>query len=149
MSGEFITPSLYSQTIGDIVVIVDTSGSTRSVIPAFVDELNSLLTKFDGAITLLCSDTKVHSEEQFSSQNLPVEVKVTGGGGTSFAQSFSYIRDKGIQPEAIVYLTDLIIKPDGFGEDPGCPTLWIKANPFGAAFKSAIPPFGRVVNMMD
>jgi len=46
----------------------------------------------------------------------------TGGGGTSFVPVFQWIEDKGLRPDALVYLTDMMgTFPD---EPPPYPVIW-------------------------
>jgi predicted metal-dependent peptidase len=61
-----------------------------------------------------------------------------GGGGTAFSPVFEHIEAQGIQPAAIVFLTDLCCSD--FGNQPDCPVLWVSTE-----YDTA--PFGEVVMM--
>jgi predicted metal-dependent peptidase len=62
-----------------------------------------------------------------------------GGGGTSFIPVFEWIREQGIEPDALVYLTD------GMGSfprhAPSYPVIW------GNIYPEAKYPFGDVVDV--
>ena len=60
-----------------------------------------------------------------------------GGGGTNFQPPFKWIADQGIEPKAVVYLTDLICS--SYPEPPTYPVLWLV---YGGMTQV---PFGEVV----
>ena len=76
-----------------------------------------------------------------TSDDLPIDLEFKGGGGTRFAPVFEYIKEKNLEPKAILYFTDLCC--GDFGEDPGIPVLWLntyrnnddKSVPFGEVIK--------------
>ena len=51
---------------------------------------------------------------------------------------FRYIEEQNINPEAIIFLTDLCCSD--FGRQPECPVLWVSTHSDSA-------PFGEVVMM--
>jgi len=62
-----------------------------------------------------------------------------GGGGTSFIPVFDKINELGLQPEALVYLTDGMGSfPD---KAPSYPVIW------GSIHKASKYPFGDVVDV--
>ena len=67
-----------------------------------------------------------------------LDIKPHGGGGTDFAPVFTRIIEDGINPVAIVFLTDLVC--NSFGEQPDAPVLWVTTHAEKA-------PFGEVVRM--
>ena len=134
-------PSVSGESLGEIAFAVDCSGSIGQ------DEIN----QFASEITTVWQDqrpTKVHviyfdSEvshyDEFDQDNEPV-VKPHGGGGTAFSPVFRYMADKGIEPVACIFLTDLCC--DDFGDAPDYPVLWVSTHDDKA-------PFGEVVMMED
>lgn len=134
-------PSVSGESLGEIAFAVDCSGSIGQ------DEIN----QFASEITTVWQDqrpTKVHviyfdSEvshyDEFEQDNEPV-VKPHGGGGTAFSPVFRYMADKGIEPVACIFLTDLCC--DDFGDAPDYPVLWVSTHDDKA-------PFGEVVMMED
>jgi len=134
-------PSVSGESLGEIAFAVDCSGSIGQ------DEIN----QFASEITTVWQDqrpTKVHviyfdSEvshyDEFGQDDEPV-VKPHGGGGTAFSPVFRYMADKGIEPVACIFLTDLYC--DDFGDAPDYPVLWVSTHADKA-------PFGEVVMMED
>lgn len=130
-------PSMLSTATGEVVVVVDTSGSIGE----------KELSEFGGEIQAICSDLKprkVHVIYCDAAVNKVVEfgphdqvvLEAVGGGGTDFRPPFKYIEDNGIQPKCLVYLTD------GYGpfpeeDDVPFPTLWAINN------MDVVPPFGE------
>ena len=68
-----------------------------------------------------------------------LDIKPHGGGGTDFAPVFDYMVEHGIEPVAVVFLTDLCC--NSFGIPPDCPVLWVSTEQDMSA------PFGEIVEM--
>ncbi len=121
-------PSMVGESIGQIVVGIDTSGSIGQ------QELNEFLTEVvaicddvsPSSIELLYWDTHVAGHETYNQgdyKGLFESTKPAGGGGTHVGCVNQYIKDKRIQPEAIIILTDGYVEND-FGGNWEHPTLW-------------------------
>lgn len=113
----------------NIAVAIDTSGSCIGELPKFFGELNGLVKSFGSyQLHLLQCDAAVDKYEYFDDGN-PLELETmdkiewAGGGGTSFVPVFDYVRDNGIQVDALVYLTDSF--GDAPKEAPNYPVLWL------------------------
>lgn len=121
-------PSLIGESVGRIVVAIDTSGSIgNKEIGQFLGEVRSICehVKPDG-IDLLYWDTRVAQHEKYEQdqlENLLASTKPHGGGGTSPSCIPKYLADKKIKAECAVILTDGYVGGDWGGEWP-CPTLW-------------------------
>ena len=134
-------PSLVGESVGRIVVAIDTSGSIgNEEIGQFLGEVRSICehVKPDG-IDLLYWDTRVAQHEKYEQdqlENLLASTKPAGGGGTSPSCIPKYIADKKIKAECAVILTDGYVGGD-WGEDWPCPTLWgITTNEVSAVGKT-------------
>lgn len=111
----------------DAVLAIDTSGSTTEDQPHFFAELANLLNSFGFyQLTVIQCDCVIQNVEFFSDEKpLPQNYKWEsfGHGGTSFFPPFEYIREKGLRPQIMIYLTD------GIGQapekTPGFPVLWV------------------------
>ena len=122
----FVLPSLYSEKL-QIVVAIDTSGSTMHVQDLFCKELKAIMSSFsDIEVTVIQCDAAVQDVCSLDSVNF--DYKPKGFGGTSFVPVFDYISEQGMEPKALVYLTDM------YGEfpqtDPGYPVLWIATSDY-------------------
>lgn len=137
-------PTLYSEGMGPMVVVRDTSGSCLGDQEEFLAEIAAIMyeTKPDKLILIDC-DASIYAdgihEFAYNEGDLLVATakNFTGGGGTSFKPPFAYIEKENIRPEVLVFLTDL------YGDFPGAappyPVLWVVTGdhkpeaPFGLA----------------
>ena len=121
-------PSMIGEAIGKVVIGIDTSGSIGD------KELNEFLTEVvaicddvsPSSIELLYWDTEVAGHETYNQGDYKALVQSTkpaGGGGTHVGCVNQYIKDKRIEPEAIIILTDGYVEDD-WGGAWDYPTLW-------------------------
>jgi len=144
-----ILPSLLSKELGTAVIVVDTSGSVSKVeLEQFAGEISSILEEYnDITIQVIYCDTRVAHVEEFHSSDLPIQMKMHGGGGTDFKPPFAWVRKNLDEaPTCLLYFTDL--ECHSYPKDPGYPTIWIwtKTQWTNSSWKSK-PPFGQVVAM--
>lgn len=138
-------PARSGHGCGDIVVAGDSSGSiTDAITSLWCGELGGILEDLKPRrIVFMWCDAAVHSvDELFDSTDL-YDIRKRGGlggGGTDFRPVFDKIKELGLEPDALVYLTD----GDGSfpKQAPAYPVLWgdISNNPKKY-------PFGDVVNV--
>tara|TARA_Y100000310_G_scaffold345399_1_gene464471 strand:+ start:1205 stop:2467 length:1263 start_codon:yes stop_codon:yes gene_type:complete len=137
----FIMPSLKSETIGKVIFAIDTSGSmSQDDIKDVLGEVCGVMREYerdgvDQSIKVLWADTEVHEQDVTD----PSEFKPKGRGGTEYEPVFDHIKENGLNPKAVVYLTDGYC--DDFDYDPGCPVLWGLTK----KLRSFKPPFGEVM----
>jgi predicted metal-dependent peptidase len=138
-------PSMVGETIGKIVVGIDTSGSIGQ------QELNEFLTEVvaicddvsPSSIELLYWDTHVAGHETYNQGDYSALVQSTkpaGGGGTHVGCVNQYIKNKRIEPEAIIILTDGYVEDD-FGGNWNYPTLW------AITTKHITSPHGKTIHI--
>jgi predicted metal-dependent peptidase len=137
-------PSLYNHELGDIVVAVDTSCSrTREDLQQDAAEISEILGLYDAAIHLIFVDTSVQGYEQYTRENLPLEINFLGRGGTCFTPAFDWVSENeaDLNVTAMLYLTDMECNdfPD---PAPEYPVLWIQNGDYNNP-----PPFGELVKM--
>ena len=119
-------PSRARKKTIEIVLAVDTSGSTTEDLPDFLAELRGMANAFgEYKLTIIQCDIKIHAVLEFSNEDpLPEEgLRFRGFGGTSFHEPFRYVENKMPEPPAVfIYLTD------GFGDAPKkapeYPVIW-------------------------
>lgn len=124
-------PSLMSESLGDVVVIIDNSGSTQEYQQRFISECNGILQQYDVTLHLITVDTKVNSYNKYTKGD-KIKKQYAGCGGTDIRAGFNHIKKKRITPNVIVCLTD------GYTEMPrkiNTPTIWVLTEdrelPFG------------------
>jgi predicted metal-dependent peptidase len=130
-------PSLRSETIGPVVVAVDTSGSIGdATLAAFSAEITAILDEAaPERVHVVYCDAAVQGAETYEPGDV-IGLTPQGGGGTAFRPVFDWVARSGIQPVCAVYLTDL--DGDDFGPPPDYPVLWVSTGKTAA-------PFGEVI----
>lgn len=134
-------PSVDGEVMGEVCFAVDCSGSIdQHTINQFAAEISKVKDDLMPArIHVLYFDSEVSHVESYE-QHDDLDIKPHGGGGTDFAPVFEKIIEQGIDPVAIVFLTDLCCH--SFGNQPDAPVLWVTTYPGKA-------PFGEIVEMGD
>lgn len=121
-------PSTFSETIGEVLIGVDTSGSTFApgVLPAFMTEVKSLCDMLTPErVRILYWDTAICRAEVYEQYELDSLINTTrpeGGGGTDVSCVANYIEEHKLDPQAVVLLTDGYLF-GGWGHWHH-PTLW-------------------------
>lgn len=136
----FILPSLYNVEIGQIVLVVDTSGSIDEVLlNEMAAEMQDICSTFNVSIKVYYVDAKLQGEQDIEPDDV-FKLTPKGGGGTDFRPAFVHMEEQGIEPKALVYFTDLACH--SFPNEPSFPVLWAK---YGNYKKEV--PFGEVVQV--
>ena len=144
-------PSNKTETIGDILVAVDTSGSVvyeTGLLTQFMSELNGILNHVcPSRCTLVYCDAGIAYWHTFTQSEMPIGnlPKPVGGGGTSPNPVWNLVKEEKLEPQCIVYLTDLEMS---FGEDPDiCPILWVSTKRHTESSYYTPPEYGEIVVM--
>jgi predicted metal-dependent peptidase len=131
-------PSLYSQRMGEIAVVIDTSGSIdQPTLNAFGAEIQAIVASSRPVKTrVIYCDAAVNHVDEFTPEDV-LEFKMHGGGGTDFRPPFKLIDEGDDKPVALVYLTDMY---GPFPEnEPDYPVLWCATTdtraPFGETLR--------------
>ena len=137
-------PSQISESVGRIVVGVDTSGSISQ--EAITKALSEVVAICDNVlpekIDLLYWDTDVASHEIYMEDNysgLVSSTKPAGGGGTDVSCVFNYIEKHKLDPQCVIVITD------GYTPYPAMspyPTIWVMTENGYCQ-----PPFGSIIKI--
>ena len=102
-------PSIRSEGIDAIAVIVDTSGSLDpDTLAAFWSEVREVAMEIEPErVILLQVDTAVRDATEYAAGDLPDEIVVRGRGGTDFRPGFAWLEEHDIRPGVCLYLTDV------------------------------------------
>jgi predicted metal-dependent peptidase len=141
----FYLPTMHGQSLGDIGVGFDTSGSvTKKTLQEFAGVCEEILEAFPETVMhVFYCDAEVKSTEELTAHDVPIVLgHAKGGGGTLFFPVFNSIEKLGLNPTAVIYLTDLWGAPDAFPEQPEYPVVWITND------KTRTAPFGRVIRAL-
>ena len=144
---DILSPSVENETIGELVVSIDTSGSIGSEqITEFATELVSICELCSpDKVRVLWWDTDVHGEQVFEGDyaNIAQLLKPQGGGGTHVSCVNHYINEQKINAECVIVFTDGYVESDIAWNIPS-PTLWMVTE-----CKSFAPPVGKLVKFGD
>lgn len=148
MANDIYLPSMENESIGELVVAIDTSGSIGSAeLTEFASELASICSvATPSKVRVLWWDTEVHGEQVFMPEhylNIKDILKPMGGGGTLVSCVSEYINNKRVEAEAVIIFTDGYVESD-ITWNIKSPTLWLVTQ--NSSFKA---PSGKVVKKYD
>lgn len=135
------TPGLGGTDIDTIVIGVDTSGSIfchPALVNQFAAEINAIRDETGAEIIVMYCDSRIRRVDRFEKDE-PIEIHMTGGGGTKFEPVFEAVEREELRPACMIYLTDL----DGsFPQNaPEYPVLWAVSGSLDRV------PFGEVLRI--
>ncbi len=102
-------PSIRSEGMGTLAVIIDTSGSVDTdVLAAFWSEVREVAAEIEPErIVVLQVDAAVQDEQDYAPGELPERIVVKGRWGTDFRPGFARLAERGEQPACCLYFTDM------------------------------------------
>ena len=125
-----------------VVIAVDTSGSIgQRTLDVFLAETMALLeqAKPKRVIFVQC-DATIHEWDTIEGTDDLYGRKLKGGGGSRTEPVFERIDEEGLNPDMLVYLTDLYVSFPALA--PSYPVVW------GAVDRGEnVPPFGELVDV--
>jgi predicted metal-dependent peptidase len=138
-------PSQVAESIGNIVVAIDTSGSISG--EAITRALSELVGICDNTtperVDLIYWDHKVAGHEVYFEDGYAGMINSTkpkGGGGTSIESVFGYLKEFKLTPVLLVVITDLYFS---FPADkPDYPILWVAVDN-----AHTVPPYGTTIRL--
>jgi predicted metal-dependent peptidase len=131
-------PGITRDGVGEIVIAVDCSGSVSArLLSLFEAEIRSILEgQRPERVHVLYFDTCVHKVDVYAAGQ-QIRLDPVGGGGTDFRPCFDWLAKHQLQPQMLVFLTDL------YGtlpkEEPSYPVLWASTGARQAPFGQLIP----------
>ena len=119
-------PSIRSEGIDTIAVIVDTSGSLPAgTLAELWAEIREIATELQPErVIVLQVDAAVQDAAEYAAADLPDEIAIRGRGGTDFRPGFAWLEEHDIRPGVCLYLTDMLCSsyPD---TEPDFATIWV------------------------
>jgi predicted metal-dependent peptidase len=148
LANDMYIPSMHSETMGELVVAIDTSGSIgNEQISEFATELASICDLCNpDKVRVLWWDTKVHGEQVFENNynDIASMLKPLGGGGTHVGCVSDYMIKSSINAEVLVIFTDGYVESD-IKWEVTAPTMWFVTQNGG--FEP--PNGGRMVKVVE
>ena len=142
-------PSIRSEGMGTLAVIIDTSGSVDTdALAAFWSEVREVASEVEPErIIVLQVDAAVQDESEYAPGELPERIVVKGRYGTDFRPGFARLAEQGIQPGCCLYFTDMDC--DRYPEaEPPYPTIWADWSD-GVGLRRQPPPWGEHIRIRD
>ena len=104
-------PSMYSETIGNITIAIDTSGSvTQEELTEMLTEIESIRDTYQPEeLVVIDCDYIIHGVHKVDKYTDIHDIQFKGEGGTSFDPVFEYCKDN--PPNILIYFTDLYAEP--------------------------------------
>ncbi|MDE3063477.1 MAG: hypothetical protein KGJ51_10500 [Acidobacteriota bacterium] len=131
-------PGVVREGAGEVAIAVDCSGSVSArQLRLFEAEARSILEgQRPERVYVLYFDAVVHKVETYEAGQR-IDLNPVGGGGTEFGPCFEWLNERGIQPQSLVFLTDLYgsFPPSA----PAYPVLWASTGGRKAPFGQVIP----------
>jgi predicted metal-dependent peptidase len=147
MANDIYLPSVENESIGEIVVAIDTSGSIGGAeITEFATELVSICELCQPEVVrVLWWDTEVHGEQVFKDNYSDIAslLKPLGGGGTHVSCVSEYVNKHKLNAECVLVFTDGYVEGD-IKWNISSPTLWMVTQR-----RDFIPPVGKKVMFGD
>ena len=118
-------PSIRSEGMETIAVIIDTSGSLpAATLAEFWAELREVAAEVrPESVVVLQIDAVLQDAAEYAPDDLPDEIALKGRGGTDFRPGFKWLDEQGICPAVCLYFTDMECSdyPDA---EPPFPVIW-------------------------
>ncbi len=140
-------PSIRSEGMGTLAVIIDTSGSVDSdALAAFWSEVREVAAEIEPERTVVLQvDAAVQDEEHYAPGELPDQIVVKGRWGTDFRPGFARLAEQGIRPAVCLYFTDMDC--DRYPEtEPPFPVVWADYGE-GVGLWCQPPPWGEHIRI--
>lgn len=144
IANDIYMPSLETDSVGELIIAIDTSGSIGSVeLTEFASELASICSVcVPSGVRVLWWDTEVHGEQKFEPaqyENIASLLKPLGGGGTHVSSVGEYINKHRIPTEGVIVFTDGYVEND-IQWNISAPTMWLVTQN-----NSLVVPVGKVI----
>lgn len=130
-------PGITTEGVGEIAIAVDCSGSVSPrQLGLFEAEIKSIMAgQCPRLVHVIYFDAVVQQVQTYQTGQV-ISLAPIGGGGTDFRPCFDWLKERGITPQTLVFLTDLC---GTFPcEAPPYPVIW-------ASTETRRAPFGQVV----
>ena len=142
-------PSIRSEGIDTVAVIIDTSGSVDTdALAAFWTEVRKIATELQPeTVIVLQVDAALQDSAEYSAFDLPDEIALKGRGGTDFRPGFAWLEEQGTRPSLCLYFTDMDCDryPD---TAPQFPVIWCEWGE-GVGLWRQPPPWGELIRIRD
>ena len=142
-------PSIRSEGIDTIAVIIDTSASLPArTLAEFWTEVRDIAAELrPEAVIVIQVDSALQDVAEYAPGDLPEEIALKGRGGTDFRPGFAWLEEQGLHPGVCLYLTDMECDryPDA---EPQFDVLWCEWGEGDSLWRQP-PPWGEHIRIGD
>jgi predicted metal-dependent peptidase len=133
-------PTMDAPRCGVLAFAVDMSGSiTQENINQFTSEITDAAAQLrPEKVVVMPFDTRVRTVLEFDPGDV-ITIRAQAGGGTAFDDPVAELERREIEPEVLVYLTDLC--SSRFPIEPAYPVVWVTTRPGNAPFGDVVPMY--------
>ena len=142
-------PSIRSEGIDTVAVIIDTSGSVNTdALAAFWTEVREIATELQPeSVIVLQVDAALQDAAEYAPGDLPDEISIKGRGGTDFRPGFAWLEEQGVSLSLCLYFTDM--ECDRYPEtEPAFPTIFCDWGLDAGPWRQP-PPWGEYIRIND
>ena len=142
-------PSIRSEGIDTVAVIIDTSGSVDAdALASFWTEVHEIASELQPeSVIVLQVDSVLQDAAEYAPGDLPEQIALKGRGGTDFRPGFAWLEEQGTRPSLCLYFTDM--ECDRYPDmEPLYPLLWCDW-PVGTGLWRQPPPWGERIRIND
>lgn len=139
-------PSQKTESVGDVMVGVDTSGSvSEKDLARFVGVVNVVLSDLRPKKTYLVQcDAAVSNVQEFGpGQLLPTKIGIKGRGGTDMRPFFEWVKKENKNISCAIICSDFLMSVECFGEPQKYSTLWVTCT------RDVKAPWGQTARLED
>ena len=142
-------PSIRSEGIDTVAVIIDTSGSVDTdALAAFWTEVREIATELQPeSVIVLQVDAALQDAAEYAPGDLPEQITLKGRGGTDFRPGFAWLEEQGTRPSLCLYFTDM--ECDRYpNTEPHFPVVFCDWS-VGTGLWRQPPPWGEHIRIND
>lgn len=125
---KILMPGIYSDEIGQVSVMIDTSGSiNQAQVERFLSELEPILTAYEVCATIYWHHRQVYRVQEWEPSDGVIPIGPIESGGTSHKECFDRVSKADKYPNVIIGFTDLESDLEQLPKElyPDCPVLWV------------------------
>lgn len=139
-------PSQRTESIGDVMIGVDTSGSvSKEDLARFIGVVNVVLSDLKPKKTYLVQcDAAVSNVQEFQpGEYLPTTIGIKGCGGTDMRPFWEWVKDENKNIACGIICSDFLMDVESFGQPQEFPVLWVTCT------RDAKAPWGQTAMLED
>lgn len=130
-SSDYIMPGLYNESLGKLIIAIDTSKSVlnyQGAVNSFQAEINSLRRSFQSEVELIYFHREIYKIENYQAGQ-DIQIDITETGGTRIEPVFNHVKSSG-QISGLIIFSDMEIF-DFPKNAPVYPLLWLQYGGIG------------------